>query len=246
MPGSTALPPAPTRAPRRRLILGGAVALALVVWLAPKVPVAGRAGVAAGRHAGGCRRPEAGGRRRAPRRVDRHRDRRPPRAGRRTTAPGAPSARGRERGRTRRPRHGDRRKGPRDRQAHDHRRQGRQDGHRDRRPGRWRVRLLRPAAAHPARARGHDHRRRRGGLPVAGARDRADPRLPDAQGAHAERDDAAGWPKRAWCRPARRSRRSRPASCRPSSARTAQPPRRPSGCERSASVPRGPTCARAW
>lgn len=41
MPGSTVSPPTRPPAPPRRLILGTALALALVVWLAPKTPVAG-------------------------------------------------------------------------------------------------------------------------------------------------------------------------------------------------------------
>jgi hypothetical protein len=66
MPGSTALPSTPTRTPRRRLILGAAVALALVVWLAPKVPVAGaqESRPAATSAAADTPRPAAGGERR--------------------------------------------------------------------------------------------------------------------------------------------------------------------------------------
>jgi len=66
MPGSTALPSAPTHAPRRRLILGAAVALALVVWLVPKVPVAGaqEARPAAESPAADTPKPAVGGERR--------------------------------------------------------------------------------------------------------------------------------------------------------------------------------------
>ena len=66
MPGSTAVPSAPPRPPRRRLILGTAVALALIVWLAPKVPVAGaqESRPAATPAAADTPKPAAGGERR--------------------------------------------------------------------------------------------------------------------------------------------------------------------------------------
>jgi hypothetical protein len=63
MPGSTVSPPTRPLAPRRRLILGTALALALVVWLAPKTPVAGaqEARPAAEAAATAAPKPAAGG-----------------------------------------------------------------------------------------------------------------------------------------------------------------------------------------
>ena len=69
---------------------------------------------------------------------------------------------------------------------------------------RSRVRFVQRFRAHGARPRVHGRHDRRAGLPVAGARDRADPLVPDAQGADAERDDAEARRERASFRRPRR------------------------------------------
>ena len=94
--------------------------------------------------------------------------------------------------------------------------------------------------AQRAGARGDGGRDRRGRLPRAGAGDRAHPLVPDAQGAHAERDDAEA--RRKGRRPVRRrAGRARRRQAAAGGGRAATTSRR----SRSAAAPRGRTCARA-